>query len=452
MIYKKFRVNILIRILLLSTTVFLFFLSLKTHFYITPVLVGLLIIFQIYALFQYADKTNRELASFLESIRYAEFTRSFQIEGMGSSFDELARAFNDVIKDFQNVRSEKEEHFHYLQSIVQNIDVSIIAFQRDGSVEMVNKSAKKLFQVSSLKNINSLEALSHELVQTLVSIKPGENKLVKVQDEEDILQLNINATELKIKDKEIILATIKNIQNVLEEQETEAWQKLIRVLTHEIMNSITPIASLSSTLDLMLKDIVHPGESVHEYKLDMETVGEIQTALQTINKRSTGLLHFVNTYRNLTRIPKPNFRIASVGALFKNINLLLEEEFKKNSISFIVQVDPENLEFSADEQLIEQVLINLLKNSMHAIENRPSPRIELKAFVNKRGRVTIQVYDNGQGILPDVLDKIFIPFFTTKPNGSGIGLSLSRQIIRQHNATISAHSVVEKETTFTITF
>jgi two-component system, NtrC family, nitrogen regulation sensor histidine kinase NtrY len=452
MIYKKFRINILIRILLLGITVFLFLLSLKTHFYITPVLVGLLIIFQIYSLFQFADKTNRELASFLESIRYSEFTRSFQIEGMGSSFDELARAFNDVIKDFQNVRSEKEEHFHYLQSIVQNIDVSIIAFQRDGSVEMVNKSAKKLFQVSTLKNINSLESVSPELVLTLLNIKPGENKLVKVLDSEDILQLNINATELKIKDKEIILATIKNIQSVLEEQETEAWQKLIRVLTHEIMNSITPIASLSSTLDLMLRDIAQTDENLDEYKLDQETVTEIQTALQTISKRSTGLLHFVNTYRNLTRIPKPNFRISSISTLFRNINLLLEEEMKRNNIRFEVQVDPENLEFSADEQLIEQVLINLLKNAMHAVENRPEPRIELKAFVNKRGRVTMQVYDNGQGILPDVLDKIFIPFFTTKPSGSGIGLSLSRQLIRLHNGTISAHSIVEKETIFTITF
>lgn len=451
MIYKKFRTNILIRILILSVTVFLFFLSLETHFYITPVLVALLVIFQIYSLYRYTDKTNRELAGFIESIRYSEFNRTFQIEGMGSSFDELARAFNDVIKDFQAVRSEKEEHFHYLQSIVQNIDVSIIAFQRDGSVEMVNKSAKKLFQINSLKNINALESLSPELVKTLLEIKPGENKLIKVQDQEDLLQLDINATELKIKEKEIILATIKNLQNVLEEQEAEAWQKLIRVLTHEIMNSITPIASLSSTLDIMLKDLVGE-EKKQNLVLDLETTGEIQTALQTINKRSTGLLHFVNTYRNLTRIPKPNFKIASIAELFKNITLLLEEEMKKDHICFNAKIEPKGLEFSADEELIEQVLINLIKNSMHALENRPDPHIELRAFVNKRGRVTMQVYDNGHGILPDVIDKIFIPFFTTKPSGSGIGLSLSRQIMRLHNGTITANSTPGKGTLFTLTF
>jgi nitrogen fixation/metabolism regulation signal transduction histidine kinase len=409
-----------------------------------------LIIFQVFSLIRYVDRTNRDLTSFLESIRFSEFTRTFQIEGMGSSFDELNRAFNDVINDFQKVRSEKEEHFHYLQSIVQNIDVSIIAYRKDGTVEMINKAAKQLFQIHSLKNVKGLEQLSLELVNTLINISPGENTLVKVQDQDDILQLAIYATEFKVKDKLIILATINNIQNVLEEQETEAWQKLIRVLTHEIMNSITPIASLSSTLEIMLKGITD-GENVKE-DMDIDAVMEIQQALQTINKRSTGLLHFVNTYRNLTRIPKPNFKIFPVRDLFKNLYLLMEEEITENKINFVTNIEPENIEVSADEQLVEQVIINLIRNSMHALDGRKDPSIELKTYYNKRGRVTIQVADNGTGILPEVLDKIFIPFFTTKQSGSGIGLSLSRQILRLHNGTITAHSVPDEETIFTLTF
>jgi nitrogen fixation/metabolism regulation signal transduction histidine kinase len=417
---------------------------------LTPILVLVLVLFQVYSLIRYVDRTNRDLTSFLESIRFSEFTRSFQIEGMGSSFDELNRAFNDVINDFQKVRSEKEEHFHYLQSIVQNIDVSIIAYRKDGTVEMINKAAKKLFQIHSLKNVKGLEQLSQDLVNTLINIGPGENTLVKVQDQDDILQLAIYATEFKVKDKLIILATINNIQNVLEEQETEAWQKLIRVLTHEIMNSITPIASLSSTLEIMLKGINEGGNVQEEMNLD--AVVEIQQALQTINKRSTGLLHFVNTYRNLTRIPKPNFKIFPVKDLFKNIYLLMEEEISDNKVNFVTNIDPENIEVSADEQLIEQVIINLIRNSMHALEGRKNPTIELNTYFNKRGRVTIQVADNGTGILPEVLDKIFIPFFTTKQSGSGIGLSLSRQILRLHNGTITANSVPDKETIFTLTF
>jgi len=448
--YKNFRVNIIIRVVVFALSVFILFQTIEKHYLVTPFLLAIFIILQIVSLVRYVDKTNRELASFLESIRFSEFTRSFQIQGMGSSFHELSKAFNDVIKDFQDVRSEKEEHFHYLQSIVQNIDVSIIAYQKDGVVEMVNKAAKKLFQVGSLKNIKNLEILSPELVQKLLTIKPGEDTLVKVQDEDDILQLAIYATEFKIKNKEIVLATINNIQNVLEEQETEAWQKLIRVLTHEIMNSITPIASLSSTLDLMLKSVVKNEEDAQQ--LDAETLQEIQQALQTINKRSTGLLHFVNTYRNLTRIPKPNFKIAKTKNIFDNIELLLEEEIRHHNVEFEVKVEPEDLEIFADEQLIEQVLINLIKNSLHALEGRKNGKITLQALMNKRGRVMIQVSDNGQGILKEVLDKIFIPFFTTKPSGSGIGLSLSRQILRLHNGTISASSVPDKETSFTLTF
>jgi two-component system nitrogen regulation sensor histidine kinase NtrY len=449
--FKNYRLNIIVRIILMAATIFLLFYTLKYNYFITPVIVAVVVIFQVTSLIRYLDRTNRELTSFLESIRFSEFTRSFQIEDMGGSFNELNKAFNEVMADFQKVRAEKEENFHYLQTIVQNIDVSVIAYTADGNIELINKTAKRLFQMASVKNLKALEILSPDLVSTLLTIKPGENKLVKVNYDDDILQLAIYANTIKIKDKIIYLVTIKDIQNVLEEQETEAWQKLIRVLTHEIMNSITPIASLSSTLDLMLKGMVATGNG-YELKIDKESVADIQEALQTINKRSTGLLHFVNTYRHLTRIPKPNFRQCLVREVFSNISNLMEEEIKKSGFQFVVRIDPENLEFTADDQLIEQVLINLIKNAMHALTGRGNGRIELLAFMNKRGRVTLQVTDNGPGILNDVLDKIFIPFFTTKPSGSGIGLSLSKQILRLHNATITAHSEPEVETVFTMTF
>jgi len=449
--FKHYRLNIIVRVILLAISIYVFYYTLRSDYFIAPVIVAVFVIFEIASLIRYLDRTNRELTSFLESIRFSEFTRSFQIESMGGTYNELNKAFNEVMSDFQKVRAEKEESFHYLQTIVQNIDVSVIAYSGDGNIELINKTAKKLFQLASIKNIKALETLSPELVHTLLSIKPGENKLVKVQYDDDILQLAIYASTIKIKDKVIYLVTIKDIQNVLEEQETEAWQKLIRVLTHEIMNSITPIASLSSTLDLMLKGMVSNSDG-EELNVDKESVSEIQEALQTITKRSTGLLHFVNTYRNLTRIPKPNFKQCPVKELFGNIEKLMDEEIRKCGFEFVVRVDPEDLEFTADDQLVEQVLINLLKNSMHALNGRNNGKIQLLGFLNKRGRVTLQVIDNGPGILKDVLDKIFIPFFTTKPSGSGIGLSLSKQILRLHNGTITAHSELDVETVFTMTF
>ncbi len=447
MVFRNFRLVAIFRILLLTATIFLFFYTLTLEYFITPFLIGLIVIFQIYLIFKYLDKTNRDLASFLESIRFSEFTRSFKIEGMGSSFDELNQAFNDVIQDFQKVRSEKEEQYQYFQNLVRNIDVSIITYQRDGRVDMVNNSFKKLFQINSVKNIHDLEVISSDLVNTLINFEPGKSSLVKIQEEDDILQLAISGTEFKIHDKSIILVTIKNIQSVLEDQETESWQKLIRVLTHEIMNSITPISSITSTLDLMFKEA-----KKNDSPPDQESIDEAHSAIKTINKRSNGLLHFVNTYRNLTKIPKPNFKIAKVKDILDDLKMLVQEEVKANNIDYILTVEPESIEIHADTKLIEQVLINLIKNAIHALEGSEMPMIHVKAYYNKRGRVTIQVIDNGQGILKEVLDKIFIPFFTTKPKGSGIGLSLSKQIMRLHGGSITAISEIEKGTTFTLTF
>ena len=454
MVFRNFRFVAIFRILLLTATIFLFFYTLTLEYFITPFLIALVVIFQIYLIFKYLDKTNRDLTSFLESIRFSEFTRSFKIEGMGASFDELNKAFNDVIQDFQKVRSEKEEQYQYFQNLVKNIDVSIITYQRDGTVDMVNHAFKKLFQINTIKNVHDLDKISPELVNTLINFEPGKSCLVKIQEEDDILQLAVSGTEFKILDKSIILVTIKNIQSVLEDQETESWQKLIRVLTHEIMNSITPISSITSTLDLMFKDAKN-----NDTPPDKESIEEAHLAIRTINNRSNGLLHFVNTYRNLTKIPKPNFRIAKVKEVLDDIHLLVRQDVKTNGVDYKVTIEPESLEFNADTKLIEQVLINLIKNAIHALENSKNPTLQVKAYYNKRGRVTIQVLDNGQGILKEVLDKIFIPFFTTKPKGSGIGLSLSKQIMRLHAGSITATSEIENlpdgrrgGTTFTLTF
>jgi nitrogen fixation/metabolism regulation signal transduction histidine kinase len=406
----------------------------------TLILVGLLIVFQVVAMIFYVDRTNRVLNNFLESIRYSDFTRTFQVESLDSSFDKLKKSFNEVIKDFQAVRAEKEENYFYLQTVIQHIGIALIAFQRDGKVELINNATKKLFQVRTLHNVQGLREFSPDIVQKLLTIKHGENTLVRVREKDDLLQLAIYATEFRIHNRSIMLVSIKNIQQELDEKEMESWQKLIRVLTHEIMNSITPISSLSSTIMQLIQNIIDSLEAQNVEQDDTESLKEVEQALQTIHKRTDGLLHFVNTYRNLTKIPTPNFTIFKVSHLLNNIRELHEKEIKEKGITCKVIVEPESLELSADEHLIEQVLINLVKNAIHALEKRGNPRIEIKAFLNRRGRITIQVTDNGKGILPDVLDKIFIPFFTTKPQGSGIGLSLSRQIMRLHRGSINAYS------------
>ncbi|TLX76017.1 ATP-binding protein [Labilibacter sediminis] len=453
MVYKNFRINFLIRTALLIASIgLLFYLIYNTDLTMTLFLLGGVVGIQIFAFIHYIDRTNRILNNFLESIRYSDFTRTFQVESTGSSFEKLKNSFNEVIKDFQEVRAEKEENFYYLQTVIQHIGIALIAYQKDGKVELINNATKKLFQIRNLNNIQSLNGFSSNLVDNLFNIKHGENTLIKVQEKDNLLQLIIYATEFKIHNRTITLVSIKNIQQELEEKEMESWQKLIRVLTHEIMNSITPISSLSSTVTMIIKDLAENLKEQGVRSDEIETLEEVEGALKTIHKRTDGLLHFVNTYRNLTKIPNPNFSIFRVSHLLGNIKALFEEELKTKGIKCAVNIEPESLELSADEHLIEQVIINLIKNAIHAMPGRDNAEIKLMAYMNKRGRIVIQVIDNGPGILPNVLERIFIPFFTTKPQGSGIGLSLSRQILRLHGGTINAFSEPEKETKFTLTF
>lgn len=453
MTYKNFRLNIIIRVLLLVITGYILVSVLHNgEYFMTPFLLIVLILVQVISLINYIEKTNRIVTSFLESVRFSDFSRTFQAEGLGSSFDNLKNAFNKVIEDFQKIRSEKEEHYFYLQNIISHIEIGIIAFQKDGTVEMINNAAKKLFNVQQLKNIQLLESWSPGFEKILFDIRPGENELVKVKPGEDPMQLSIHATEFIINERDIILVSIKNIQSELEEQEMEAWQKLIRVLTHEIMNSIAPIASLTSTVNLMVNEVASSFEEQLKGNSAKESIDDIIAALNTIHKRSTGLIHFVEKYRNLTRIPKPNFSVYKVKEQFSNIYNLLEKEIIEKQIKFDISVVPEKLELTADEQLIEQVLINMVKNSIHALDNSEKKKIKLKAYINNAGKRVIQVSDTGQGIIKEVGDKIFIPFFTTKSSGSGIGLSLSKQIMRVHNGSIKVNSIPNIETCFTLTF
>ena len=450
---SKFRIGIAVRVLLLVGNIFLImWLVFSTNYYFTILLTVAVACYQVLSLINYVETTNTLLTNFLESLRYSDFSRTFEIKGLGHSFDRLTEAFNAVMNDFRKVREEREQNYFYLETVVEHIGIGLISYQENGDVELINNATKKLFNINALKNLRELEDISPELTKILFSISNGDNVRVKIKHQDQVLQLAIYATEFKVANRNIRMATIKDIRTELEENEMESWQKLIRVLTHEIMNSITPIASLTQTLDYLIKDVRATYHDSFKDDGEAELIGEIEMAIDTIHKRSTGLLHFVESYRNLTRIPNPNYSIFPVKKLIENLKGLMKEELARQQIVCSCEVVPENLEVSADEQLIEQVMINLIKNSMQALDNTANPHIAIKAFADQTGRVNIQISDNGQGILPEVLDKIFVPFFTTKPKGSGIGLSLSRQILRLHGGTLTARSEPDKETVFTLKF
>ena len=450
---KSFRLNCVIRLLVLTATISLLAcLLVRAGFYFSPLVIGALVIYQVYSLIHYVEATNRYLTDFLATIEYEDFARSFKVEKRGPSFDELKSAFNKVIGLFRTIRSEKEEQRHFLQSIIQHIGISLVAFDQDGTVELINNAAKRLFKVGRLASVKSLETIDRQLAQSLVALKPGKQISIKARIHDESVQLSVHATEVRLGKRMVTLVSIQNIQSELEEQEMEAWQNLIRVMTHEIMNSITPIASLAATANLRLKD----GRlSVDNSVLDGDSEGLIQDvrqAVETIHRRSTGLIRFVDSYRNLTQIPKPDFKIAPVRDLLENAQRLLHDDIAECDVSIAVSVDPESLTVMADGELITQVLINLVKNALRSTRNRERGRIELRAYTGRFGRTEIQVEDNGTGINEDAVDKVFIPFFTTNPEGTGIGLSLSRQIMRLHGATITVHSEPNQRTIFTLRF
>lgn len=437
---KSFRVSLFLRVLLITITIFVTAAAYFSFGTAASAVVLILLIYQVYSLFSYVDQTNKKLTGFLTSIKYADFTTSLSLSGMNGSFRELEEAFNEVLGEFRRIRNEKEEHSRFLQTIIQHIGLGLISYQQDGKVELINNSAKKLLRINSLVNINSLQ--NSPVLEKLRTIRSGEKELVKFADNNELTQLLLHATEFKRQDRLYKLVSIQNIQRELDEKEMEAWQKLISVLTHEIMNSITPISSLSQTIEGLLGNDM-PGE---------ENLEDIKTGVHTIHKRSEGLIEFVNNYRTLTRIPVPDYSIIRIRKLFRQVEKLLESELSENNIHFSCSVEPESLELTIDEKLIEQVLLNLIINSVEAVKEKAERIIELSARMGESGQVIIQVKDNGSGILEDVQDKIFIPFFTTREKGSGIGLSLARQIMRQHSGTIRVYSRPEECTVFTLIF
>lgn len=448
MVIKNFRLNIILRVVVLGISItLLFYLILSTKLYASIIVLILIIIYQIYSLIYYVEKTNRDLSRFLSAIEHSDFAQTFIDNSLGSSFKNLYQSFNNVILKFQSTRNDKEEHLRYLETVMQHVGIGLISYNQSGEIQFINNSAKRLLKITHLKNISSLSKVSKILTEKLLNLKAGDKETVKIVDENDFIQLIIYATEFKLRDQRYILVSLQNIQSELEEKEMEAWQQLIRVLTHEIMNSITPISSLAATVQTILKTA-----NTDENYPDSESLADVNNAVNTIQKRSEGLIHFVDSYRNLTRIPKPNFQIFQINSLFERIEKLMGKDLADAGIKFSYSVNPYTLEITVDPELIEQVIINLLINAKQSLESKKNGEINLTAFLDERGKILIRISDNGPGIPQDVLEKIFIPFYSTKKNGSGIGLSLSRQILRAHGGNIRVSSKPNEETTFTLRF
>jgi len=446
--FNDFRFRVGLRVVLLGLTVSLFvFMVSKPNMIFAAGLMAFIIIGQLAELFRFTSQTNRKLTRFLESVKYSDFISGFANDNkLGKSFRELNTAFNEVLEAFRKARTEKEEHWQYLNTIVQQVRTGILSFDPDGRVQLMNPIAKRFVGIINMKNVNELKDRNPNLYKALMEVQSGKSTLYKSGNE---FLLTLQATELRIRGNTVKLVTLQNIQTELQKQELEAWQNLTRVLRHEIMNSITPISSLTSTLREILDHDLTKKE--HHYELKTEGAEDLREGLTTIESRSKGLIKFIDAYREYTSLPQPKIQRIRVADLVEKVAQLLKPELKKTTIQFSYQCDSEYLTIDADQEMIEQVLINLIKNAMEALDHTTDAKIELKGTYSDN-RVLITVTDNGSGIIPEAIDRVFIPFFTTKKTGSGIGLALSRQIMQMHNGSLSVKSEPEVNTTFTLNF
>lgn len=453
--FKSFRFGIIVRMLLLAATLLiLMYLFLETQYYVSMAILSLIIVGQIIALIKYLERTNILLTRFLEAIRYSDFTGAFRNHGLGSNFDELNKAFSEVIEKFKEERSKKEESIRYLETVVQHIGIGLICFNGKGEVILLNTAAKRLFKVATLRTLESLSNISEQLYRTVKNQKGGNRSLIRVSIQNETLQLAMHATEFRMRDEAFKLVSFQNIHTELEEKEMEAWQNLTQVLAHEIMNSITPISSLSGTVKMLLEERI--GKEKETVELNTETIEDVTDALNTISNRSQGLMRFVNSYRDFTQIPEPKYEQFSVLDVLKRTVSLMRSQAEDTGTNITIECDPETLELTADPHLVEQVLINLVKNAIRALSDLENGQISLKGEIGESGRAVIHIQDNGPGVKKAMKEKIFIPFYTVggngKSKGSGIGLSLSRQIMRLHGGSLILNSEKGKGSTFTMRF
>lgn len=451
--FDSLRLNLTVRVLGLTLSIFALSLLLgQTGYFYTATGLGLIIIVQVVSLIKKVEKSNLAFAKLLNYIQYDDFSNTYSFQGEGKSFTELGNAFNSAMEQFRNLRAEKEMQYQYLNTIVQYIGIGIISFDKNEKVQMYNNAAKRILKKPQLVFLEDLKSLSPPLLEAIREMSSGNRRLVRESLYGNVQELALHAIELNLRGEEYKLITLQNIHSELEEKEMDAWANLIRVLTHEIMNSVSPISSLAATIEgetEYLKEKFADDEPITEEDLD-----DMQMAAEAIRRRSESLIHFVSEFRSLAQTPKPKLAHIEVSELMDNLNSLLFHEMREAGVTLQTQLPEEKLRITADPVLIEQVLINLMKNAKQAIEEDNSEErcITLRAWLDEKGHPTIAVKDTGPGIPPDALAKIFIPFFTTKKSGSGIGLSLSRQIMRQHNGTLTAHLPEEGGTEFRLCF
>ncbi len=448
MIFKNLYFNLIFRTLLLSGSCLLLpIANNKYHDIIININILVFILLQIIFLIRRLNFVNRDLISFFDSIKYDDSSIILSNEFQNQDYFRLSKRLQNVNKEILRLKEQNIQQDIYFKTVTEHATVGLLGFDENGKVKLCNKAFRELLNIDSLSKISKLNAINPEFESILNGIEPSDQKLLKINYNNKITQLIIRATNFKTKDQNLKLITIQDIKNELDQKELESWQKLVQILRHEIMNSIGPI---SSTIDTLNEIITNPSTNkTRELKdLNNEMLLDISSGLRIIKERNIGIQEFIDKFRSLSRIPKPNLKKVNMKDLFSNIELFWNEKLKERNIKFKSNIEGQIQDTHIDKNQIEQVIINLIKNSIEA----ECTEISITASENNFGKIIIELTDNGIGISEELIEEIFLPFFTTKEQGSGIGLSLAQQIMRLHGGSISVQSIPKTGTSFTLIF
>ena len=434
MIFKRYEWRLLLRVLLLFLTLAVTSYLAVKQIYLYLLITGPLLIYELVEMIRFQKKAQDEVSQFVESIHYRDFSRHFDVRKAPTELKPLRKGFNEINSTFKLISRERETQYHYLQKILELVDTGILSYDNEsGQIGWINEAFKKIIGIPYLKTIHSLEKREETLYNEIVKVKPGDSKVITISRNQQLVKILLSASVLRSDDRVYKLVAFQNVSEALDETESKAWQKLLYVMTHEIMNSVAPISSLADTLKNRLQSAELSGAINGQLE-------DLELGIDTIKRRSEGLLKFTESYRNLNKITKLDLKKIMVRDLFENLSSLMSPTLEKKNIELEIVLRDPALVIEADINLLEQVLINLLVNAIEAVKDRVEPRISLSAETQGNNRIMLKVGDNGLGMPPELMEKIFIPFFSTRKTGSGIGLSLCKQIMLLHQGNIHVQS------------
>ena len=447
--YRRFTVVLVILQLLLAVTLFAFMWTIfRSRLVITAINLAALAILEIIYIIYYINRTNRDLARFLDAFRFMDGTVTFSFTKKQKKFSALYQSFEQLLKEFRALRASLETEKHFYLSALNHIGMGLIVVDPGGKVIFSNRAIERMAESGHIENLGYLDKLKPGLGSTIMEMSANSKELVKVVLYNEVVQLSVRCSVFRMENDLYRIISFQDIKYEIEKNEAEAWQKLIRILTHEIMNSVSPITLTLSGLIQMLENEGKPRDLS---EIDGHVLNNVLTGLQAIRKRSKGLASFVENYNAINHLPQPVMTLITISVLFGHIEMLMKEELQRNHVVFESMIAPPSLVLHADERLVGQILINLLRNALQAMEQVQEKHLRLSAF-QMDDQVRISLTDNGKGIPPELLDSVFVPFYTTRNEGSGIGLSLSREIMKLHGGGIRVYSEPGKETTFTLIF